>query len=169
MRRDWEEIYRENTAAVLNYIAYRSGDRDSAEDLCATTFERAWRRRRSFDPGRGSARAWLIGIARRVVADGRRKGRQELGMSDFEAFADPSAVDPQEEAIALEAVAVVRLAVSSLPEREREVIAMKFGADLTNREIARTTGLSESHVGTIVHRSLARLRAVLKEDLDETG
>ena len=49
--------------------------------------------------------------------------------------------------------------LGGLPDRERELVALKYGAGLTNRAIARLTGLSESNVGTILHRTVQGLRA----------
>ncbi len=53
--------------------------------------------------------------------------------------------------------------LAHLPAREREILALKYGADMTNRDIARHTGLSESNVGTILHRTLQGLRADWQE------
>jgi len=67
MHPNWSRIYRDELDSVLNYFHFRIGNMSQAEDLCARTFELAWRRRRTFDGEKGRPRQWLVGIARRVV------------------------------------------------------------------------------------------------------
>ncbi len=62
-------LYRETVADVFAYVATLVGDRSAAEDVVAQAYEKAYRRRSSYDPRRGSARAWLFGIARRCLAN----------------------------------------------------------------------------------------------------
>ena len=168
MRTDWDRVYRDETDSVFNYIVYRIGDAARAEDLCSRTFELAWRKRRKFDGSRGTPAAWLIGIARRVIADSRR-GRSEDQIDEIEGVADPQSANPEDLAIAQETGSTVREAIRALPLRDKEVIAMKYGAGLTNREISAVTGLTESNVGTIAYRALGKLRGVLEGDFDATG
>lgn len=156
----FEDLYRDCARDLYAYVASLVSDRAAAEDVTSTTFERAYRKRRRYDPGRGSPRAWLFGIARHAALDElRRRGRTASLVADP---GDPSAdaafaqVDGESEEAARRAT--VRAALAALPPRERELIALKFHAGLSNAEIADVLGISETNAGTRVHRALTTLR-----------
>jgi RNA polymerase sigma-70 factor, ECF subfamily len=151
----FEALYRTSADAVYAYAASLLRDRSAAEEVTAAAFERAFRKQRSFDPRRGTQRAWLFGIARNAALDElrRRKRSAELSVEP----ADDEAA-PEGEAEAAERRATVRAALADLDPRERELIALKFHAGLSNAEIADVLGVSASNAGTRVHRALARLR-----------
>lgn len=139
---------------VYAYVAYRQGDGADAEDVTSEAFERALRYRDSFDPRRGDPAAWLIGIARRVIAD---RALREAPASEF-----PEEPVDSHDARSLRNIELAA-AVATLDEREREIIALRFGADLTAKEIARVLELRVNTVEVALHRSLARLRDELGE------
>lgn len=153
---DWDAVYAEELPRVYNFFRYRVGNRATAEDLTSLTFEKAWRARRRYRKDRAAISTWLLVIARNVAIDHFRKPRPEVALDDDQA----SDVATPEEALARRSE-LRRLSglLAGLPDREREVLALKFGADTTNRAIARLTGLSESNVGTILHRTIGGLRA----------
>ena len=142
---------------VYAYVAYRIGDGPDAQDVTSETFARALRYRSSFDPKKGDQVAWLLGIARRCIHDSRvaRAGEVEL-------FNDVPA--PGE----LEAESVERLdlrrAVLTLDLRDRELIALRYGSDLTARQIAELQGAKTNAIEVALHRALARLRTHLEDD-----
>ncbi len=152
---------------IYNYVRYRVVDAPTADDLTAQIFERALADLASYRQDRAPFGAWLFGIARHVIGDHFRTQRRRRWQS-FEALRHHTPADPPPEQIAAanESHRQLLNAVATLRDRERDLIALKFGGDLTNREIARLTGLSESNVGVILHRALRRLRAVLEEDQD---
>jgi RNA polymerase sigma factor (sigma-70 family) len=152
---DFEALYRRTLPRVYAYAASLLRDRSAAEEVTAAAFERAFRKQRSFDPRRGTQRAWLFGIARNAALDElrRRKRSAELSVEP----ADDEAA-PEGGAEAAERRAAVRAALADLDPRERELIALKFHAGLSNAEIADVLGVSASNAGTRVHRALARLR-----------
>lgn len=140
---------------VYAYVAYRIGDGPGAEDVTGDVFERALRYRDSYDPGKGTPLAWLLGIARFRIA--------ELGASrSLEQISDR--VD-EAEGGSLEDDAVRRItlsqALASLEDRDRDLIALRYGADLTARQIAELTGMRTNAAEVALHRALARLRTVL--------
>ena len=148
---------------VYAYVAYRLGDGPDAEDVTSEVFERALRYRESYDPRKGDPASWLIGIARRSIADAALGERAH----------EPNALDLQEEpdpaAPAAERL-TVRAAVASLEERDRELIALRYGADLTARQIAEALGMRTNAVEVALHRALARLRVLIGEtDLGAPG
>ncbi len=141
---------------VYAYVAYRVGDGPDAEDITSEVFERALRYRESFDARRGEPVAWLIGIARRCLADRASSG--ELPAS--EPFAE--AADSHEDGAIRNLE--LRDAVSQLGDRDREIIALRYGADLTVREIAAALELRTNTVEVALHRALGRLRGELSGD-----
>ena len=163
---DWAAVYREQLPRVYNFFRYRLGDDQAAEDLTATTFEKAWRGRARYRRDLGAFEAWLFGIARRVAADHLRRRRHAVSLDDMPDAADSDPADPHPLAEMVQRQAdLARLGVllAQLPPRERELIALKYGGEMTNRAIAAVTGLSESNVGTILHRTVGKLRAAWEE------
>ena len=153
---DWDAVYREEMPRVFNYLRYRGLDRATAEDLTSATFEKAWRARDRYRRDRAAVSTWLLAIARNVAIDHFRRKRPEVPLVE-----DAARDEDTPETAALRAGQSRRLAelLRALPERERELLALKYGADATNRAIATLTGLSESNVGTILHRTIGALRA----------
>jgi RNA polymerase sigma-70 factor (ECF subfamily) len=152
----FEVLYRSSRDDVYAYVMTLLRDRAAAEDVTALAFERAYRRRRTFNPRRGSPRAWLFGIARNAALDELRRRRRVAELA-----ADPEDVEgsaPEENAERAAARAAVRVAIGGLEPRERELIALKFFAGLSNRELARVLGVSESNAGTLLHRAVTKLR-----------
>jgi RNA polymerase sigma-70 factor, ECF subfamily len=154
----FDRLYRSSRDDVYAYVAGLLRDGPAAEEVTATAFERAYRKRRRFDPSRGEARAWLFGIARNAALDElRRRGRQT------ELAADPTDLDAAVEVGAerSERRLALRSALATLAPRERELIALKFFAGLGNAEIASVLGISESNAGTRLHRAVTKLREAL--------
>jgi RNA polymerase sigma-70 factor (ECF subfamily) len=152
----FDRLYRDCRDDVYSYVAGLLRDRAAAEDVTATTFERAYRKRSRFDPRRGGWRAWLFGIARNAALDElRRRGRHAT------LAAEPADVDnarPDESALESERRLAVSAALGALAAGERELIALKFFAGLSNAEIATVIGVSESNAGTKLHRAVTKLR-----------
>jgi RNA polymerase sigma-70 factor (ECF subfamily) len=152
----FDRLYRSSRDDVYAYVASLMRDQAAAEEVTATAFERAYRKRSRFDPGRGEPRAWLFGIARNAALDElRRRGRQaELAAEP----ADLASAPAQESAEASERRLVLTSALATLEPRERELIALKFFAGLANAEIAVVVGISESNAGTRLYRAVTKLR-----------
>ena len=157
---DFEALYRAARDDVFAYVATLLRDRGAAEDVTALAFERAFRKRRSFDSRRGSERAWLFGIARNAALDELRKRSRTAQL-----VAEPEDVAPapDEEMDRALRRAAVRTALAELPPRERELIALKFHAGLDNAELAAVLGVSVSNAGTRLHRALTKLREILDD------
>ena len=157
----FDQLYRANRDDLFAYVAGLLRDRSAAEDVTAAAFERAYRKRRTFDAKRGSGRAWLFGIARNAALDElrRRKRIAELA-ADPE---DVEAASPHESAEVAVRRAALRDAMRVLDPRERELIALKFFAGLDNGEIAAVIGVSESNAGTKLHRTITKLRRACDE------
>ena len=150
------ELYERAFPRVYAYVASLLRDRAAAEDVTAQAFERAYRKRGSYRPARGSMEAWLFGIARNAALDELRRRKRRASLEgDPE---DGVSRSPEEEAdLALRREAV-RAALNSLDGQERDLVALKFAGGLSNGEIARVLGVSESNVGTRLHRTITKLR-----------
>jgi RNA polymerase sigma factor (sigma-70 family) len=152
---DFERLYRSSRDDVYAYAAGLLRDQAAAEDVTAAAFERAYRKRSRFNADRGSARAWLFGIARNAALDElRRRGRQaELNTDPVDAATLPDRGDQRSELRLL-----LDGALGKLEARERELVALKFFAGLSNAEIGRVIGTSASNAGTKLHRTMDKLR-----------
>ncbi len=159
----FDRLYRSSRDDVYAYVAGLVRDPAAAEDVTATAFERAYRKRAHFDPSRGKPRAWVFGIARNAALDEmRRRGRQaELAVEPVDLVGVPA----DESAEASERRLVLSAALANLDPRERELIGLKFFAGLSNAEIAAVVGISESNAGTKLHRAVTKLREACRGSL----
>jgi RNA polymerase sigma factor (sigma-70 family) len=143
-------------ARVYAYAAYRIGSGPDADDVVQETFARALRYRDSFDPRKGDPAAWLVGIARRCLAD--------RGVPAVDTLTEENEPPSTHE---FETRSVARLdlqdALALLEPRERELLSLRYGADLTARQIGELVGMKTNAVEVALHRALARLRAQLGE------
>ena len=158
-RSDFAHVYEDHGWRVYAYIAYLVRERATAEDLTQATFERALRAWARFDPRRASEATWLLAIARNLVIDHHRRDRPQL-VDVVDERVLPAAPGPEERfAGSPELLA----ALSELPQRDLEVLALRFGGDLDGPEIASILELSVANVQQIQSRSLRKLRALLTE------
>ena len=154
---DWDAVYQEHLPRVYNFFRYRFGDTADAEDLTSRTFEKAWGARHRYRRDVAAFSTWLFTIARNVAVDHLRAARP---LVPLEHAAEVSAgATPEDEAAHRSDADRLSLLIAQLPDRERELLALKYGADMNNRALARATGLTESNVGTILHRAVQTLRA----------
>jgi RNA polymerase sigma factor (sigma-70 family) len=155
----FEALYRSSRDDVYAYVLTLLRDRAAAEDVTAIAFERAYRRRRTFDKRLGEERPWLFGIARNAALDELRRRRRMAALvvdpEDTGGTDDPGYGSEEDTVLRR---TVVREALTALSPREREVIALKFHAGLSNGELASVLGVSESNAGTLVHRAVQKLR-----------
>jgi RNA polymerase sigma-70 factor (ECF subfamily) len=107
--------------------------------------------------------AWLFTVCRNRAFELRRKLKRQAPL-DAEHVSAPLAQGSELLFLHQEAMQRVRELLSSLPERERELVRLKFDSELSYKEIAQVTGLSVSNVGFILHTAVQRLRAALRED-----
>ena len=150
----FDALYRENSADLFAYAMTLLRDRGAAEDVTMAAFERAFRGRGSFDRRRGSERAWLFGIARNAALDELRRRRRVAPLHADPADLPPVLADESDP----DRRAAVRAALAALDPRERELVSLKFLAGLSNTELARVLGTSESNAGTRLHRVVVKLR-----------
>jgi RNA polymerase sigma-70 factor (ECF subfamily) len=159
MTTDFAQAYDTHVWDVYGFLAYRTGERADAEDLTQLTFERALRSWDRFDDRKASLRTWLLTIARNALVDHYRKRGKARQEPLDQAPEDLLATQEPEIGIAPELAA----ALERLGEREREVLALRYGADLPGPDIADMLDLSLANVQQILSRSLRKLRADLEE------
>ena len=153
---DFEALYRAARDDVFAYVVTLLRDHAAAEDVTALAFERAYRKQKTFKPGRGSERAWLFGIARNAALDELRRRKRTAALAGEPA--DSDAESPEDAAETAVRRAAVRTALATLGPREREIVALKFHAGLDNAELAAVLGVSASAAGTQLHRAMTKLR-----------
>jgi len=158
---DWDVIYTSELSRIYNYFIYKVFDREIAQDLTATTFERAWKTRSNYRVIIASPSTWLLGIARNVYREHVRKNRFTVPLLQDEHLV--SNVNIEQSFQERQDKEFLRRLLLTLSEREQDLIALKYGAGLTNREIAKIKSLSESSVGNILHRAVKNLRKKWEE------
>ncbi len=165
MRSDrFERMYAEHADRLFAFLAYRTGDRGLAEDLLADVFERVLRKRRTFDPRKGSETTWLYAIALNRLRDEHRRAEVERrALETIEAAPAPEADRPEDRLAQRDELL---RALGTLTEPEREVLSLRFGADLTVPQIAKVTGEPLTTIEGRLYRGLRRMRALLTEPQD---
>jgi RNA polymerase sigma-70 factor, ECF subfamily len=151
----FESLYRRTFPRVYAYVASMLRDRSAAEEVTAQAFERAYRKRGSYRAGRGSPEAWLFGIARNAALDELRRLKRRAAEVEVS-----SSEDHSDDVVLRE---TVRTALETLDPRERDLLALKYKAGLSNGEIARVLSIRESNVGTRLHRTMEKLRRACDE------
>jgi RNA polymerase sigma-70 factor (ECF subfamily) len=154
---DWNAVYADQLPRIYNYFRFRVGPAHDIEELTARTFEKAWRKRAQYRRNLAGFSTWLFAIARNVATDHQRSDALRIRVITMpEPVEQPT---PEDKATLGSDMKRLRMLTGSLPERHQELIALKYGAALNNRMIARITGLSESNVGTTLQRIVAALRS----------
>ncbi|MEL6406621.1 MAG: sigma-70 family RNA polymerase sigma factor [Chloroflexota bacterium] len=155
---DWDAVYDQQAPRLYNFLRYRTGNSETAKDLTAQVMLKAWRHRASYQDEIGTFTTWLFQIARNAAVDHYRKQKHSpLPLYDVHQHASDFSLETEVQKL-LDADKLYCL-LQKLPERDQEIIALKYGADMTNRDIAEVLKLTESNVGTILHRTIKTLRS----------
>ena len=158
---DFADIYRDQLLPVWRYVRSRVSDRHEAEDLTSEVFARAWRSWGTFDSARGGVAPWLLRIAQRTVVDWNRRRRhsgfEPIDLDLIETAASDPAELPETVLLAKEVLIEVNQALRELSERERDGIALRFGAGLKMADIGKVLGLSTAATKMMLARSLTKL------------
>ncbi|MGV9705434.1 RNA polymerase sigma factor [Streptomyces sp. NPDC003483] len=142
------------SAALHGYFARRMPG--AADDLLAEVWLQAFAARRTFDASRGSARGWLFGVARNVLAGHARRTARAEALPGAQ-ITDPwQAVDQRLDAAAL--APALRRALAELPAEEREVMLLVSWEQLTPAEAAAAVGVPAGTARSRLHRARGRLR-----------
>ncbi len=158
-------IYEFYFPRVYNYVRYRVHDPQLADDLTAQIFERVLTNMQRYRADQAPFGAWLFRIAHNITSDYFRAQKRRRWLS-LDTLFNHTATDPQPDVQAAQADQQQRLltAVATLAERERDIIALKFAAHLTNRQIADLASLSEQNIAVILYRTIRQLRVLMQEE-----
>ncbi|MEU0858141.1 RNA polymerase sigma factor [Streptomyces griseofuscus] len=162
-----EAVYRRWAPLVLSLARQSLGDGAEAEDVTQTVFLAAWRGRHGYRPARGPLAAWLVGIARRKIADALTARTRR---SDTAVAAARESARPQDRPSAQDAVLIrvdVTRELRRLPEVQRRVLCLAFYGDLTQTQIAHVTGWPLGTVKSHARRGLLRLAGNLDVEAGE--
>jgi RNA polymerase sigma-70 factor, ECF subfamily len=146
----FEEVYERHMGDVFRYALILTRDRDDAEDVASETFARALRAWRKGSEPDGPPLPWLLAITRNIATDGWHRARR--------VFSRPPEPTAPSDTARLEAVLWLHSVAGILPERQREVIALRYHRELTDADIGAMMGLSESGVRSLVARAIKTLR-----------
>ncbi len=149
---------------IYNYLSYRTASREEAEDLTSQVFERLITRYQQFDPRRGSFEGWLFAIARHTLTNQtRHKSRHpQTELDDF--IEDARQTGPTEHVLKQEELRRLHQYITRLSDRDRELIALRFGAELSQRRVGELLGMSEGNVAVALGRALRRLRRLFEDE-----
>ena len=164
MQTDFVDVYKEHVWQVYGYLAYRVTSRAEAEDLTQATFERALRAWNRYDERKASVRTWLLAIARNALIDQSRRSssRRSVSLDSTSVSETELPTDPGPEETSLGLTPELARALDRLRDRERSVLALRFGGDLRTGEIAEMLDLSVANVQQILSRALRKLREELE-------
>jgi RNA polymerase sigma factor (sigma-70 family) len=164
---DFAKLFRDHYPRIYRYVRYRVNDDVVAEDLTAEVFERAYRYRDSYDPARSSFSTWITQIAHNWInnhlVSQQRRDQHEADLNDDMEILPSTDRLPEAQAIASEAVERLLACMERLSARDRQVVALRFGSDVRNKDIAELMGLKEHTVSVILLRALERLRGCQEE------
>ncbi|MCI0581297.1 MAG: sigma-70 family RNA polymerase sigma factor [Chloroflexi bacterium] len=155
----FEAVYRDHYRDVYRFVLLSLRRRDDADDVVSDTFDRAFVAWRSGHGPAGRALPWLLVIARRIVVDRWRRERlvRWLPFATGRTTHDPA--DAADERGRTEFWLWLGQLAKALPERQREVVFLRYQRDLSDEEIGEVLGLSASGVRTLASRAIAALRA----------
>ena len=156
------EKYQQFFPRVFAYVYGRVHNVHQAEDLVSEVFERAFLKMGSLRNDEAFA-TWLFTIARNLVtSQARKRGRESIVDPDILKSVVATSISVENEVLVREEVAAVVECLKKFPQREQDIVSLKFDAELTNGQIAQVMGLSEANVRVILFRTLRKLREMMK-------
>jgi RNA polymerase sigma-70 factor (ECF subfamily) len=158
-REAYAALYEQFMPKVFRYISFRINDENMAQDLTSIVFEKALTKFSAFNPQKASFSTWIFTIARNTVIDHYRVYKKEDSLDQEKVVNAPAQYpSPEDEAIKTENTHRLRVFLTRLNKREQEAIILKYSNGMSNREIAEVLQLTESNVGSILCRTIRKLR-----------
>jgi RNA polymerase sigma-70 factor (ECF subfamily) len=155
----FSQLYDEFMPKVFAYVHYRVNDEQTAEDLTSIVFEKALDNFARYSRDKATFSTWLFTIARNCVIDHFRTSSRRLQVDLSEATEIASAeASPEEQVETKSEKECLRNCLLRLGDKDQEIVRLKFGAEMTNRQISKVLKLSESNVGVRLFRAVRKLR-----------
>jgi RNA polymerase sigma-70 factor (ECF subfamily) len=156
------EIYGTLLDPIFRYLYWNLNSREDAEDLAEEVFLRCLVNIDGYNPARGPFKAWAFRIAHNLLVDHqRRRGRR--GQEELKEDLRDGAISAQEGLEEEERARALREALKKLPPNQRQVVAMKYFAEMSNAEVAKAMGRSEGAINALQHRALRHLGKILDD------
>lgn len=158
------QLYDTYFTRVYNYVSYRVANREEAEDLTSVTFEKALQGFTKFDERKGSIESWLFTIAHNVLVNYYRSRQRRPQTQLDENLESDDRQQPGERFLRAEELQQLSRYLAKLSDRDRELIALRFGANLSHKQIADTLKMREGSVTTAISRAVSRLRRLFEAE-----
>ncbi|MCL2455913.1 MAG: RNA polymerase sigma factor [Defluviitaleaceae bacterium] len=158
-----ENVYDEYFAKIYNHLYYRVLSKDLSDDLTSDVFLKVVKNLDGFDETKASFKTWIYTIANNTLIDYYRRRKNEAGFLE-ESDEPVCHFDEQSGIFKSEELRLLHDALSTLDERTREVVSLKYNAEMSIRDIAKLIGINESTASTLHTRGLAKLRKILAKD-----
>lgn len=156
---NFDEIYEEYYRRIYRYVGYRINNYSDIEDLTSQIFLKIYNKISSYNPNSGPLSPWIFTIAGNTIKDYHRRNilRKFLSLDSLERdIKDDFSIEENSER--KEEYKILGEFVKGLPERERILISLKYGGELSHNEIAKILKITPNNVGVLLHRSLKGLR-----------
>ena len=165
----FELWFQEEMPRLYRYLCYQTRDRGVVEEITSRTCEKALSKVHLYDPARGDLRVWMFGIARNELRAYYRSLKQQPDLVPIDQLQEFTfqISSPEQEFQRKETFIQLFHVLGEFPERDRAIIGLRFGAELSLRQIASIMGLSENHVSVLLHRSIDKLKTRMKEPTHE--
>ncbi len=163
----FEDWYDQHRSTVYRYVRFRVATREVAEDVTSEVFLKALRSFERYDPTRASPRTWLLRIARNAVTDHlrslRRRGSLHVSLDRVPDLVSDTP-SQEERVLRQERIQALLNANQTLRPADQEILSLRYGAGLSNSEIAESLGISHNAVAVRVHRALKRLKTAVEAE-----
>ncbi|HML20486.1 MAG TPA: sigma-70 family RNA polymerase sigma factor [Aggregatilinea sp.] len=159
------ELYERYVKKIYNYVYYRTGNHDDAEDLTSRVFFRALGHIGSYTDRGVPFSAWLYRIAHNLIANWHRdRGRQRVLPLDDYLTSDGHLDGPEAATESLEERDRLLISIRELPAERQELLVLKFVERMSNAEIGKIMDRTEGAIKSLYHRTLLSLRSTLEDD-----
>lgn len=160
----FEDIYEQYCPRVFKFVSYRLNDREAAQDVTSDIFLKVYNHQSHYDPRRGNFEVWLFSIASNTVKDYYRKKSRFRWLPLIHAKDIPAPGESAEEHLEKEEeTAYLRKCIARQQPRDQLILSYKYGAELSNKDIAQLMNTTPNHVGVILHRLLKKLKEEMEE------
>ncbi|MBU3155499.1 sigma-70 family RNA polymerase sigma factor [Clostridium estertheticum] len=150
---------------VYNYMYYRVNNIETSEDLTSQVFEKVMFKIEIYSKSKSPFEVWMFAIARNIVNDYFRSlKKHKLFSLDTIKDLVAKGKTPEEILLSAESNSELSKALNILNERDRNIVSLKFGANLKNQEIAQILDITESNVGVILYRTMKKLKKKIEEE-----